>query len=368
MVPDSLLSFNESLPSASLSNRSIQMDSSRNDDLRIVTSCLLILTAIAVGASLYWLRPIIVPFVWAVFAAMALEPVIGVLMKYARFPSWLALLVTLLLVFAAAILVGGLIAASIKNFAADASQYEATVQKLLDRAVSTGILEKLGLSSQKELDISSLAPAGTMKRLLLGTTNAMMNLLSRGTLIMLFTVFLMIGGAESEAPQGGVLRDISSGVRQYISTKVFVSAMTGSLVALCFWLLGVPYSITFGAFAFILNFIPSVGSIISTILPAPVLLLLPGITPTLFILALGIPGMIQVVLGNVVEPKLMGRSLDLHPITVLLALMFWATIWGFEGAILAVPITVVVKIALEQMKATASVADLMAGRLGRLSG
>ena len=125
-----------------------------------------------------------------------------------------------------------------------------------------------------------------------------------------------------------------------------------------------PYAITFGAFAFILNFIPTLGSIVSTLLPTPVLLFTPGISTGTMVLALVIPGIIQLAVGNVVEPKLMGRSLDLHPITILLALIFWGMIWGFEGMILGVPITAVVKIIFEKTETTVPVANLMAGRVG----
>ncbi|MEJ2718649.1 MAG: AI-2E family transporter [Deltaproteobacteria bacterium] len=157
--------------------------------------------------------------------------------------------------------------------------------------------------------------------------------------------------------------EIETGVKRYISTKVLVSGTTGVLVFVILALLGVPYAISFGAFAFLLNFIPTIGSVISTVLPLPILLLTPDITWTTAILAIAVPGAIQLVMGNAVEPKMMGKSLGLHPITVLLALIFWGMIWGFDGMILAVPITAVVKIILEKIEITSSVARLMAGEL-----
>jgi AI-2 transport protein TqsA len=194
-------------------------------------------------------------------------------------------------------------------------------------------------------------------------TNAFLSLLSWGLMVMLFVIFLMIGRNVREGPQKGVMGQIETRVKRYISTKVLVSGATGLLVFLILAMLGVPYAISFGAFAFLLNFIPTIGSVISTLLPLPVLLLTPGITWVTAVLAIAIPGIIQLGMGNAVEPKMMGKSLGLHPITVLLALIFWGMIWGFDGMILAVPITAVVKIILEKIEITSSVARLMAGEL-----
>jgi AI-2 transport protein TqsA len=192
-------------------------------------------------------------------------------------------------------------------------------------------------------------------------TNTFLSLLSWGLMVMLFVIFLMIGQNARGGPSTGVMGEIEAGVKSYISTKVFVSAITGLLVFVVLAILGVPYAISFGAFAFLLNFIPTIGSVISTLLPLPILLLTPGITWTTAILAIAIPGTIQLTMGNAVEPKMMGKSLGLHPITVLLALIFWGMIWGFDGMILAAPITAVVKIILEKIEITSSVAHLMAG-------
>lgn len=131
--------------------------------------------------------------------------------------------------------------------------------------------------------------------------------------------------------------------------------------------LGVDLAMAFGLFAFLLNFIPSIGSIIATLLPLPVVLLSPDLSGTLLMLAIVLPGAVQVTLGNIVEPKLMGRSLDLHPVTVLLALIFWGSIWGMVGMFLATPMTAVIKIFFEQQEHTRPLANMLAGRLDSLN-
>ena len=127
-------------------------------------------------------------------------------------------------------------------------------------------------------------------------------------------------------------------------------------------LLGIELALAFGFFAFLLNFIPTLGSVISTVLPVPIVLMNPEISVTVAVLAIVVPGTIHFVIGNVVEPLVMGDSLELHPVTVLLSLMIWGTIWGIVGMLLATPITAVLKILSDQTDATRPLARLLAGR------
>ena len=146
-----------------------------------------------------------------------------------------------------------------------------------------------------------------------------------------------------------------------------VSAMTGILVGTALGLLGIEMALAFGFMAFLLNFIPNIGSIIATLLPLPIVLLTPGISTTTIVLAIALPAAIQGVIGNVVQPRLMSKSLDLHPVAVLLALIVWGKLWGIVGMFLATPLTAVIKILLEKSELTAGAAVLLAGRLGEPS-
>jgi AI-2 transport protein TqsA len=118
----------------------------------------------------------------------------------------------------------------------------------------------------------------------------------------------------------------------------------------------------FGLLTFLLNFIPTIGSIIATLLPLPIVLLQFD-SPVKWLVVILIPAAIQGIVGNFIEPKLFSDSLDLHPASILLALTFWGIIWGPVGMFLAVPIIVVLKIAMARIPATRPIAELMAGRL-----
>ncbi|MHC4224754.1 MAG: AI-2E family transporter [Planctomycetota bacterium] len=107
---------------------------------------------------------------------------------------------------------------------------------------------------------------------------------------------------------------------------------------------------------------PNIGSVIATILPLPVILVSPELGATSKVVAVAGPAVINFVLGNLVEPKMMGTSVDLHPVTILLALVFWGMLWGIAGMLLAVPMTASLKILFEKLDLTRPVANLLAGR------
>jgi AI-2 transport protein TqsA len=120
----------------------------------------------------------------------------------------------------------------------------------------------------------------------------------------------------------------------------------------------------FGFLAFLLNFIPTIGAVVATLLPVPVIVLSPDLSVATQVLAVAIPAAIQAVIGSFIQPKVLGRSFGLHPVSILLALIFFGMIWGLVGAFLATPITAVIKIVLERIPATRFVAALLAGTYG----
>jgi AI-2 transport protein TqsA len=152
-------------------------------------------------------------------------------------------------------------------------------------------------------------------------------------------------------------------VQRYLVQKAAISAFTGVLVGASLTLLGVPLAMAFGLLAFLLNFVPNVGSIVATLLPLPVVIVSPDISTGTAVAAIAVPGAIQVTIGNFLEPKLMGDALDLHPVTILISLIFWGMLWGLVGALLATPITAVLKILMDRFGGSRPVAELMAGRL-----
>lgn len=337
--------------------------SKKPTEFKVQTVCLVVLTAFAIGSGLYFLRPLLVPFTLAIFFALLLSPLLDLQVRKLRLPRALALVITLLLGFAIISLLGGIVATSVARLANDAEKYQQEVETRMKEFSQHLPLERLGFDPDEDFDPLSFVPDGFTRDTLLRSTGAIAGALSQGLLVMLFLIFLLLGSTTRTKPREGVAGEIERSVKRYVVTKVVVSAVTGTLVYFVLQILGIPFAIAFGAFAFVLNFIPSVGSIIATLVPLPVILLTPDITMQRIILALAIPGAIQFGIGSILEPKIMGDSLDLHPVVILLALIFWGMLWGPIGMLLAAPLTAVTKIVLSKLDVTAPVADLLAGRL-----
>ena len=330
---------------------------------RIQTVCLLLLTIVAVAAALFWLRSVMVPFVFAVLIAFGLSPLINLQVRYLRFPRVLAILATLVAGFLILGLVGVVISTSVGQLAARADDYLQRLVQLLDVAVAAmpGSFEDQARRAVDSLSDISLSTAGSI---LVTVTNELLSLLSSGLLVMIFVGFMLAGGSGLELTRTGFWNQVQSRIQRYIIVKSLVSALTGALVGIILALLEIDLALVFGVFAFLLNFIPSVGSVIATLLPLPVLIVSPDLSLTTCVLAILLPATVQFIVGNIVDPKLMGKTLDLHPVALLLALIVWGTIWGVVGMLLAAPITAILKIVFERMEITAPLAELLAGRFG----
>ena len=330
---------------------------------QIQTVCLLIISMVAIAVALFWLRGVMVPFVFAVLVAFGLVPLIDLLVRYLHLPRSVALLATLLTSFVILGVVGGLISSSVAQLAARADIYQEQLEQLLDTGKAALPLEKFGGQVEQAVESLSDISLTTVSSMLLTVTRELLGWVSSGLLVMIFVGFMLVGSTGMEMSRAGFWGEVQSRIQRYIIVKALVSALTGVLVGLTLVLLGVDLALVFGVFAFLLNFIPSLGSIVATLLPLPVVLVSPDLTPTARVLAIVLPLVIQFIIGNIVDPKLMGKSLDLHPVTLLLALILWGTLWGIVGMFLATPITAILKIIFERMEVTTPFAELLAGRL-----
>lgn len=162
--------------------------------------------------------------------------------------------------------------------------------------------------------------------------------------------------------QAGLIGEIVEQVRKYLVMKTIISILTGFVFGLVLWLFGVPLAILFGFLAFLLNYIPNVGPLISNLLPVPFLILNSNMSPVAAIVCLVLISLVQFVSGNVIETRLMGQSFDVSPVVLLLALMFFGLIWGIIGMFLATPIVSILKIVLYQSPSGKPIAELLAGR------
>ena len=143
-----------------------------------------------------------------------------------------------------------------------------------------------------------------------------------------------------------------------------MSVITGICVGVVYYSVGIKLAFTFAILTMILNFIPNIGSVIAVLLPLPIAYMQYGFG-THFLVVLLIPTAVQIIIGSILEPRFLGNGMDLHPVTIISSLVFWALVWGIPGAFLAVPITAAVRIILSKIEPTKVFAEIMSGRLPR---
>lgn len=326
------------------------------------TICLAVLATIGVAFALWWLRPVLIPFVMALFIALALGMGVDLLAEHTRVPRRIALPLVLALGVLGLLGTGTLVAVSVTELAAHSDAYGAKIASLVDQAIALApesLRAQLGTGAAKLREI----PVATIGGLLQTATNTIFGLLSNALIVLVFVFFLMLGADTFSREERGTWGAIVRRVQSYLAGRIALSGVSAILVAITFLALGVPLAMVWALLTFLLTFIPAVGVTIALILPLPVVWLDPEISRTTLVLALAIPGGIHFV-ANLLEPKILGDSLGLHPITIMMALVFWTMLWGPVGALLAAPMTAVIAILLERFDGSRPIARLLAGDFG----
>lgn len=332
-------------------------------DSRIITICLILLTVFSTGAVLYVLRAVLVPFVLAVFITMGLAPLIDVQIRRLRFPRGVAVVTSVTVAVLALALAGIITSISVARVIQNAGQYQQQIRVFAANAVNQLPFDQYSIDASQFIGQLTAQVGGAV----VGIGNAVIDILSNGVLVTVFVIFLLIGRSTAR-PQGSVWAEVESRVQRYLGVKFMVSLVTGFSVGMVLQLLGVQYALMFGLLSFLLNFIPSVGSIVATLLPLPVVMVDPSLSNTAAVMAIALPGAIQMTMGNFIEPKIYGESLDVHPVVMLMSLVLWGTLWGVAGLFLAAPLAAVVRILFGRLEHTRPFAEAMAGRLDPLFG
>jgi AI-2 transport protein TqsA len=337
------------------------MPSLQAEQSRLVAISLVVLAAIALAAALAATRTVMIPFVLAIFISYLVLPLIDLLQYKLKFPRPLAVVLSLLAALGLLTLLGLLITSSTRELLGSVDIYRDRLAGAAERALS--ILDFFGvdLGQQPLLEGIRQLPMLSVVR---STAGTVVDVVKTGVLVLIFVIYLVVG-RRPEQKVGGVYAEIHEKIQRYIVAKFAISATTGLLVGFVLSLFGLDLALMFGVMAFLLNFIPSIGSIVATLLPIPIAIIQFESTWTI-VGVVAIPGAIQMIIGNGIEPLVLGHRLDLHPVTILLALIFWGLLWGIVGMFLAVPITAVIQIVLSRIETTRPFAELLAGRLPRL--
>jgi predicted PurR-regulated permease PerM len=289
---------------------------------------------------------ILIPFMVAVFVTVLNLPILFWLQKLGV-PRPIAVLITI--TGATAVLAGAgfLIALGVVEFADRLPRYRQEVKDGLEQAV--GWLNSRGF----EVDSADLVEPEAAIDLVQASTARIASILSDTVLVLLIVVFMLFEAAyfpaKLRAAMGQrVLRDVvrvTQEVQRYLVIKMIMSSAVGLAAGIWVAFCDVDYPIFWGLVAFVMHFIPNIGAFLASI-PPVLLALFENGSGTALVLALGYT-VINTVLGNLVEPALMGRRFGLSTLVVFLSLIFWGWVWGPIGMLLSVPLTIIVKIMLE---------------------
>ena len=327
---------------------------------------LAIITLTIVG--LVYGKTLLVPFalavmVWFLLNALA-KFIEGITFKKWIFPNWLSLSIALLTMLGLLAIVIEMISRNIGEVINTAPIYQKNIEALFKTFLQTFGLSNLPsmMELAKQVNVTSaLSKLAGSLTVIAGNTG----------IILIYVIFLLLEQRSLESKLNSlfkepnrrkkvheILTEIQRDIEAYIAIKTLLSVVTGLMSYIILIFLGVDYSEFWAFLIFLLNYIPTVGSLIATIFPA-LLALIQFESFTYFLIVFISIAVIQFLIGNIIEPRLMGRSLNLSALVVLFSLALWGSIWGVVGMFLCVPITVILMIIFSNFEKTRPIAVLL---------
>lgn len=318
----------------------------------------LLISLIAVVVILVYTEEYVIPFIIAMLVWFiiheAREYLVRIPLVRDKFPVWVQSVIAFLFINVIGFIILDMLYINVSQLTENIDNYE-----------NNFVVAMHELSDVTGMDVASQVNDYTEKTDFTDIISSMIDtattLFGDAFLILIYIIFLLIEETifdkkmEAFYPSEDVrkkkfslLNKMDRNIGQYLLLKTFVSFITGILSYVALLAFGIEAPIFWAMLIFVLNYIPTVGSLIATLFPAVFAVLQYGeLTPFVYILVS--VGTIQVIVGNIIEPKLMGNSLNMSPLVVILSLTIWGAIWGVMGMILSVPITVMMIIVCEEI-------------------
>jgi len=339
------------------------MESTSQTNSRTAQFLIILASFIIIIAGMKAAEAIVVPFLLAAFLAIIISPPF-IWMQNKGVPKVLALLLIVIAFLAVLFLIGVLIGTSVNDFTYNLPIYQAKLTNQT-QALIGWLVEKNFVKPDFELT-KVLNPAAVLN-VVANALNQISGIFADGFLILFTVIFMSLeintlpqklkkvfNNPEKSLSQ---VSEIYQNINRYIGIKTLTSLGTGILVYIFLLIVGVDYPLLWGVLAFVLNYIPTIGSIIAVIPPLLLTLVQLGFVEALVVLAGYIT--INTIIGNILEPKFMGKGLGLSTLVVFLSLVFWGWVLGPIGMILSVPLTITIKIALDSSEETRWLAVLL---------
>tara|TARA_B100001540_G_C15783589_1_gene632124 strand:+ start:861 stop:1877 length:1017 start_codon:yes stop_codon:yes gene_type:complete len=324
---------------------------------KFITGSLLILALVAIAFSLNFTKPIMIPFVLALLIRILIDPIIDFQTVNLHVHRIVAVLVSIVLIVFLFMIIVPFIVGSVATFLLSADDYNSKVLLLIDFIISR--LQEYDIDVDREIIRNTLSTLPFLDWASKVLSNSA-NFISKFFLVAILTLFLLLGKKSNNTSEEW--NEIITQVKKYIFTKFITSSATGILAGLIYWMLGLELAFIFGSLTFILNFIPYFGSAIAILIPIPIAFL-QFEDPTYLFLVILLPTIVHIIIGNIIEPKIFGEAFGLHPITIILSLIFWGMIWGIIGVLLAAPLTAIIKIIFEKFETTKPLSLFLEGKI-----
>jgi predicted PurR-regulated permease PerM len=321
---------------------------------------------VLVGAVLKLAASILLPLVIAVFLSFIVAPLVNLLDRM-RMPRILAIAIVLLIFFGLIFLIFLFLQASVNSFIKEYPKYAARFVEMTEQ-ISIMLEKRFEVSVNLAEDINW---QGALRDYLVAFSSSFMRILSAFVLIIIFLIFLLLEKPFFKAKLANAFNDVMGArigrvfehinyqVARYINLKFFISLATGLFIYISLRIIGMDFAFIWGVFGFLLNFIPSIGSIVVVVVTITmgIIQFFPNLGPILAVVITMVG--VQLVIGNFLDPRLQGRRLNLSPFLILFSLIFWGWIWGPVGMFLAVPIMVVIQIICENIPELYPISVLM---------
>ncbi len=328
---------------------------------------LIIITLLVV--ILYYGQSILIPFIFALLLWFTVRILSSIADKITLFklyfPKWLKKLISTTILFFVIYFFAQVVFSSVNTITKSHHNYNENIELIIEKInVQFGIDTKIWVDNNiKNIEIGQLINS---------LLDAFSSIIGNAFMIALFAIFIFIEESnfqykirqliekkpERFSKLNTTLSKIEWSIARYLGIKTIVSLLTGLLSFIVLKIVGVHYAVFWAFLIFLLNFIPTIGSLLATVFPAIFCLLQFG-EFSQCIMIFFIVGSIQVFIGNVLEPKWMGNSMNISPLVAIVALVFWGAIWGTTGMILSIPITVILIIICSQFQSTKPIAMLL---------
>ena len=324
---------------------------------QLITISLTLIAIISVAFALYFTRPIMIPFILALFVRILIDPIIDFQTKNLRVHRIVAIIVAIFIIIGLFVIIIPIVIDSLAIFLKSADDYNFKVLLLIETVINK--LQYFDIEVNKEIIRESFLSLPFLDWASSALSNGA-NFVAKFFLVVIMTLFLLVGSTGAKKTQ--TWENINNQVKKYIFVKFITSAFTGIIAGSIYWFLGLDLAMIFGTLTFLLNFIPTFGSVVAILLPLPVAFLQFD-DPAIIIMVIILPSIVHMIIGNIIEPKMFGQAFDLHPVTIIVALISWGMLWGITGMLLAAPLTAIMRVSFNHFDTTRPFALLLSGKL-----